>query len=56
MEKKKYNPLESAELMMEQNANMIDGVLNNLPPAEEQPTDRVKNYPPTDRELDRDDR
>lgn len=53
MEEKKYNPLESAELSMEQNANMIDGVLNNLPPAEERPTDRVKNYPPPDRELDR---
>lgn len=26
------NPLRTAELTMEQNANMIDGVLNNLPP------------------------
>ena len=56
MKKKQDNPLESAELSMEQNANMIDGVLNNLPPAEERPPDRVKNYPPPDRELDRDDR
>ena len=50
MEKKKYNPLESAELTLEQN------VLNNLPPQEDRPTDRVKNYPPPDRELDREDR
>lgn len=56
MEKKQYNPLESAELMLEQNTNMIDGVFNNLPPAEELPTDRVKNYPSPDRELERDDR
>lgn len=56
MKKKQYNPLESAELSMEQNENMIDGILNNLPPAEERSTDRVKNYPPPDRELDRDDR
>lgn len=56
MKKQQYNPLESAELSMEQNANMIDGVLNNLPPAEERPTDWVKNYPSPDRELDRDDR
>lgn len=56
MRKKQYDPLESAELMLEQNANMIDGVLNNLPPQEDRPTDRVKNYPPPDRELDREDR
>lgn len=56
MKKKQYNPLESAELSMEQNENMIDGVPNNLPPAEERSTDRVKNYPPPDRELERDDR
>ncbi len=56
MERKRYNPLESAELMLEQNANMIDGVLNNLPPVEDRPKDRVKNYPSPDRELDREDR
>ena len=56
MKKKQYNPLESAELSMEQNENMIDGVLNNLPPAEERSTDRVKNYPPPNRDLDRNDR
>lgn len=54
MKKKQYNPLESAELSIEQNENMID--VNNLPPAEERSTDRVKNYPPPDRELERDDR
>ena len=54
VKKKQYNPLESAELSMEQNENMID--VNNLPPAEERSTDRVKNYPPPDRELERDDR
>lgn len=56
MEKKKYDPLESAELTLEQNTNMIDGVLNNLPPQEDRPTDRVRNYPPPARELDREDR
>ena len=56
MEKKTYNPLKSAELTLEQNANMIDGVLNNLPPEEDRPADRVKNYPPPDREPDREDR
>ena len=29
----KDNPLKSAELSAEQNYNMIDGVMNNTPPA-----------------------
>ena len=31
------NPLRSAELSMEQNANQIDGRINNLPAAKDQP-------------------
>ena len=42
----KYNPLKAAELSAEQNYNMIDGVMNNTPPApvlpEEKPLDKVK--------------
>lgn len=45
----KYNPLKSAELSAEQNYNMIDGVMNNTPPAlvlpEEKPLDKVKEPP-----------
>lgn len=56
MEKKKYNPLESAELAAEQNANMIDGVINNLPPEQEKPLDRVKEPPRPARTLESEDR
>ena len=43
----KENPLKSAELSAEQNYNVIDGVLNNTPPAPvppelEKPLDKVK--------------
>ena len=43
----KENPLKSAELSAEQNYNVIDGVLNNPPPAPvppelEKPLDKVK--------------
>ena len=47
----KNNPMKTAELSAEQNTNMIDGILNNLPlcaPSpvpEEKPLDKVK--PPT---------
>lgn len=54
MEQKQYNPLESAELSREQNANMIDGVLNNLPP--ELGTDKVKEPPAPARTLEREER
>lgn len=54
MEQKQYNPLESAELLLEQNANMIDGVLNNLPPEPEK--DKVKEPPAPARTLEREER
>jgi hypothetical protein len=52
----KDNYLKAAELSAEQNTNMIDGVINNLPPApvpapEEMPLDRVK--PPTEKKRSR---
>ena len=50
------NYLKNAELSTEENANMIDGVLNNTPPApvpspEDRPLDRVK--PPTEKKRSR---
>lgn len=40
----KNNPLQTAELSTEQNKNMIDGILNNMPPIpEEKPLDKVKS-------------
>lgn len=56
MERKKYNPTWSAELTMEQNTNMIDGVINNLPPERERPVDRVKEPPRPERTLEREER
>jgi len=52
----KENPNKNAELSMEQNANNIDGIINNLPPApvpdpEDKPLDRVK--PPTEKKRSR---
>ena len=52
----KENPNKNAELSMEQNANNIDGIINNLPPApvpdpEDKPLDRVK--PPTEKKRNR---
>ena len=52
----KDNYLKNAELSTEENANMIDGVLNNTPPAlvpapEDRPLDRVK--PPTEKKRSR---
>ena len=43
----KDNYLKNAELYTEQNTNMIDGILNNMPPApvpapENRPLDRIK--------------
>ena len=42
------NHLRTAELSTEQNANMLDGILNNapLPEPEEKPLDKVKERPP----------
>lgn len=53
MEQKQYNPLESTKLSREQNANMIDSVLNNLPPElETVETDKVKEPPALARTLE----
>ena len=51
----KENHNKNAELDTEQNYNMIDGIINNLPPPvpaiEERPLDRVK--PPTKKKRNR---
>ena len=57
----KDNPLKSAELSAEQNYNMIDGVLNNTPPAPvppepEKPLDKVKVPPHHKRSREREER
>ena len=57
----KDNPLKSAELSAEQNYNMIDGVLNNTPPAPvppepEKPLDKVREHPPKRRSREREER
>ena len=43
-----HNPNKNAELSMEQNGNMIDGIINNLPvlPSEEKTLDKVREHPP----------
>mgnify|MGYP002945337694 CR=1 FL=1 len=48
----------TAELAMEQNGNMIDGIINNLPvpPPEEKPLDRVREHPPKRRSREREER
>lgn len=40
---KKENPLKSAEELIEGNANMIDGIINNLPPAEVKQEEHQEN-------------
>jgi len=50
------NYLKNVELSTEENANMIDGILNNAPPApvpapQHMPLDRVK--PPTEKKRSR---
>jgi len=50
------NPNKNRELAEEANANMIDGIINNLPPPpvpakEDKPLDRVK--PPTEKKRSR---
>ena len=57
----KDNPLKSAELSAEQNYNMIDGVLNNTPPASvppelEKPLDKVKEPSHHKRSREREER
>ena len=53
-----HNPNKNAELAMEQNGNMIDGIINNLPvpPTEEKPLDRVRERPPKRRSREREER
>lgn len=56
------NPLLTAELTEEQNGNMLDGILNNLPPSplpqrpEEKELDRVKEPPTPKRSREREER
>ena len=54
----KYNPMKSAEIAAEQNYNMIDGVLNNLPaaPEQEKNKDKVKEPPNRRRSREREER
>ena len=53
-----HNPNKNAELSMEQNGNMLDGIINNLPvpPTEEKPLDRVREHPPKRRSREREER
>ena len=55
--KDKDNYLKNAELATEQGYGMIDGIINNLPPAqqaqEEKPLDKVKEPPKKKRCLER---
>lgn len=53
-----HNPNKNAELAMEQNGNMIDGIINNLPapPPEEKPLDRVREHPPKRSSREREER
>ena len=52
------NSNRNAELAMEQNGNMIDGIINNLPapPSEEKPLDKVREHPPKRRSREREER
>ena len=52
------NPNKNAELAMEQNGNMIDGIINNLPvsPPAEKPLDKVREHPPKCRSREREER
>ena len=52
------NSNKNAELSMEQNGNMIDGIINNLPvpPSEKKPLDKVREHPPKRRSREREER
>lgn len=52
------NSNRNAELAMEQNGNMIDGIINNLPapPPEDKPLDKVREHPPKRRSREREER
>ena len=55
-----YNPMKSAEMAAEHKYNMIDGVLNNLfpaqPPEREKELDKVKEPPSKRRSREREER
>ena len=55
-----YNTMKSAEMAAEHNYNMIDGVLNNLfpaqPPEREKELDKVKEPPSKRRSREREER
>ena len=55
-----YNPMKSAEIAAEHNYNMIDGMLNNLlpaqPPEREKELDKVKEPPRKHRSREREER
>ena len=53
-----HNPNRNAELSMEQNGNMIDGIINNLPAPlpEDKPRDKVREHPPKRRSREREER
>ena len=52
------NSNKNAELSMEQNGNMIDGIINNLPvpPPAEKPLDKVREHPSKRRSREREER
>ena len=52
------NSNRNAELAMEQNGNMIDGIINNLPvpSRSEKPLDKVREHPPKRRSREREER
>ena len=54
----KHNYSQTAELSAEQNTNMLDGILNNmpLPEQEEKPPDKVKESPSHKRSRERESR
>lgn len=54
----KHDPQRNAELSVEQNGNMIDGIINNLPVPlpEEKPLDKVREHPPKRRSREREER
>lgn len=56
----KDNPLQTVELSTEQNANMIDGIINNTPPQlpqpEDRPPDKVRERPDPRRSREREER
>ena len=53
-----HNSNRNAELAMEQNGNMIDGIINNLPvsPSAEKPLHKVREHPPKRRSREREER